>query len=246
MRADYGERYRELYERHWWWRAREAAILEVLHAQQPPQGWRRILDVGCGDGLFFEKLARFGEVEGIEPVQDLVSEKGVYRSRIHIGSFDEGFQPGRKFSLILMLDVLEHLANPEAALRHALRLLEPQGRLVVTVPAFRLLWTNHDLLNQHFTRYTASSFRRLAHQAGLEIEIERYFFQWLFPMKLATRLAEWIFQLEPKPPEIPARWVNSLFYALSRFEYKTLSPLPMPFGSSMIVVGKRAMTQKSE
>ena len=242
MRADYGERYRELYERHWWWRAREAAILEVLRAQQPPQGWKRILDVGCGDGLFFDRLAPFGEVEGIEPAQELVSKTGAHRARIHVAPFDGNFRPGRQFSLILMLDVLEHLADPCAALRHALALLEPQGKLVVTVPAFRLPWTNHDALNHHFTRYTISSFRRLARQAGLEIETVRYFFQWLFPVKLATRFVERLLRLQPKPPNIPARWINWLLYRLSRFEYKVLSPLPVPFGSSLLVVGRKAQS----
>jgi 2-polyprenyl-3-methyl-5-hydroxy-6-metoxy-1,4-benzoquinol methylase len=238
MRPDYGERYRELYERHWWWRAREAAILEVLRAQQPPQGWKRILDVGCGDGLFFDRLAQFGEVEGIEPAEELVSNASAHRSHIHIAPFDGNFRPGRQFSLILMLDVLEHLPDPAGALRHALALLEPQGMLVVTVPAFRLLWTNHDVLNHHFTRYTARSFRNLARQAGLEIETEKYFFQWLFPVKLVTRLAERLLRLQPKPPNIPGRWINGLLYGLSRFEYKVLNPLHVPFGSSLLVVGK--------
>jgi len=240
MRADYGERYRELYERHWWWRAREAAILDVLRAQRPPQGWKRILDVGCGDGLFFEKLMQFGDVEGIEPAEELVSRAGVHRSRIHVGPFDGSFRASTQFSLILMLDVLEHMADPAGALQHALALLEPQGRLVVTVPAFQLLWTNHDVLNHHFTRYTKSSFSRLAQQAGLKILTVRYFFQWLFPVKLATRFVERLLRLQPKPPKIPASWINWLLCRLSRVEYKALSSLPVPFGSSLLVVGKKA------
>jgi len=239
MRADYAEHYRELYERHWWWRAREAAILDVLRAQQPTRGWKKILDVGCGDGLFFEKLAQFGEVDGIEPAEELVSKTGAHRTRIHVGPFDGSFRTSTQFSLILMLDVLEHMTDPAGALRHALALLEPQGRLVVTVPAFRALWTNHDVLNRHFTRYTKSSFLRLAQQAGLKILTLRYFFQWLFPVKLATRFAERLLGLQPKLPNIPAAWINSLLYRLSWMEYKALSSLPVPFGSSLLVVGER-------
>jgi 2-polyprenyl-3-methyl-5-hydroxy-6-metoxy-1,4-benzoquinol methylase len=239
MRGDYGERYRELYERHWWWRAREAAILGTLRAQQPPEGWKRILDVGCGDGLFFRQLTRFGEVEGIEPARELVSDAGAYRSRIHIAPFDGNFRPGKLFSLILMLDVLEHMADPVGALRHALALLEPEGRLLVTVPAFRLLWTNHDVLNHHFTRYTASSFRRMARQAGLEIENAKYFFHWLFPVKLVARFAQRLLRVEPKPPNVSTPGINRLLYRLSRFEYKALTPLRVPFGSSLMVVARK-------
>ena len=136
MRDDYLKLYRELYQQHWWWRAREKFILKTLAALQPPGGWTRILDVGCGDGLFFDQLMPFGEVEGVEASAASVSEHGPYRSRIHICSFDENFQPGKQFTLILMLDVLEHLADPAAALRRALALLAPGGMVLATVPAF--------------------------------------------------------------------------------------------------------------
>lgn len=237
MRSDYGQRYRELYEHHWWWRARETVILRFLDDNEPPSGWKRILDVGCGDGLFFDQLARFGKVEGVEPIEELINKSGPAR-RIYVGPFDEKFEPGRKFSLILMLDVLEHLAEPCQAVRHALTLLKPEGRLLVTVPAFNLLWTNHDVLNEHFTRYTMSSFRRVANRAGLEIETERYLFQWLFPIKLAVRLAEQVLRLRPGPPEVPGRWINEVLFRLSCFERVLLGRLPVPFGTSLMVMGR--------
>src|SRR5260370_25664515 len=62
--------------------------------------------------------------------------------------------------------------------------------IVVTVPAFRLLWTNHDLLNEHRTRFTKHSFCLLAACAGIEIIEMRYFFIWLFAAKLVARVAE--------------------------------------------------------
>ncbi len=242
MDPQYAARYRELYEKHWWWRARTEAITETLRRNQPPQGWGAILDVGCGDGLFFNRLAQFGEVEGIEPAESLVTPTSIQRQRIYVGPFDDTFQPGKQYSLILMLDVLEHLQDPVGALRHALQLLAPGGTLLVTVPAFRLLWTNHDVINQHFTRYTKSSFREVARQAGLRIETERYWFQWLFPLKLAQRVAEQFFALQRTLPNIPPRWVNESLFLLSRLEQKTLSVLPVPFGSSLMVVARKPPT----
>ncbi|HEV2423997.1 MAG TPA: class I SAM-dependent methyltransferase [Terriglobia bacterium] len=239
MRADYGQRYRELYERHWWWRAREAAILNALRSHRPPQGWQRILDVGCGDGLFFERLSEFGEVEGVEAASDLVNPELVRSGRVHIGAFGRSFKPGKQYSLILMLDVLEHLPDAKGALQHALSLLEPGGTLLVTVPAFRLLWTNHDVLNAHVTRYTKRSFRDLALHAGLRIESARYFFQWVFPAKLAARAGERLFHLQPKPPGVLPQWINEALYTLSRLEERTLGALPCPFGSSLMVIGSR-------
>ncbi|HUZ47207.1 MAG TPA: class I SAM-dependent methyltransferase [Terriglobia bacterium] len=237
MRADYAEHYRDLYERHWWWRARERFILDTLRVTQPPGGWKRILDVGCGDGLFFDQLAQFGEVEGVEPAEALVSGTGAHRSRIHIGRFDENFQPAKPFSLILFLDVLEHLPDPAGALRHALGMLAPGGAVLVTVPAFKSLWTNHDVINHHLRRYTKATFRQLAQQAGLDIRMEKYFFHWTFPAKLATRVAERALHSEPTPPAVPPRWINGLLCGLTRIEQKTWGRLTLPFGSSLMVMG---------
>jgi len=242
MREDYLDLYRELYMRHWWWRAREKLILKTLRAQQPAQGWKSILDVGCGDGLFFDQLLRLGEVEGVEPSAALVNPESAHRSRIHICPLDENFQPGKQFSLILMLDVLEHLPDPAAALGRALALLAPHGMLLVTVPAFKWLWTNHDVINEHFTRYTRRSFRELAGHAGLCIRGERYFFQWLLPPKLATRIAERLRGLPPQPTGVPPHGINTLFYLLSRLEQSTWGALPWPFGTSLMVWGGKTPT----
>src|SRR5438045_7619127 len=124
VRADYGNAYRELYERHWWWRAREKMLLDILRTNQPVGGWRRILDVGCGDGLFFDRLLEFGDVQGVEPSGCLVNDLGKHRSRIHVGTFDAGLRLEQPFSLILMLDVLEHMPEPVRAIRYALHLLD--------------------------------------------------------------------------------------------------------------------------
>ncbi|HSZ03285.1 MAG TPA: class I SAM-dependent methyltransferase [Terriglobales bacterium] len=239
MDRDYGDRYRDLFETHWWWRARTEYIVETLRRYRPAAGWTTILDIGCGDGLFFGRLKEFGEVEGIEPSAELVSADNADRNRIYICSFDEHFTSGKQYSLILMLDVLEHLERPVAALRHAVELLEPDGTLVATVPAFKVLWTNHDVLNHHQTRYTKKSFRNLADGAGLDIEEERYLYHWTFPIKLGLGLAEQAFRLKTTLPKVSkGRW-NEFLYRISRLEQMTLSRLRVPFGSSLLVVGKK-------
>jgi SAM-dependent methyltransferase len=234
----YGERYRDLYHQHWWWRARTEFIVDTLCRLRPPQGWSNILDIGCGDGLFFDRLREFGEVEGIEPFAELVSPNNPYRNHIYICPFDDDFRPCKLYSLILMLDVLEHLEEPVAALRHMLSLLSPGGTFIATVPAFMSLWTNHDVLNHHFIRYTKSTFRRVARDAGLQILEERYLYHWTFIVKLGVRLRERVLNLEPVPAKVPPIWVNTPLYWLSRIEQRTVSRLSLPFGSSLMVIGR--------
>lgn len=239
MEKAYRAQYRRLFEKHWWWRARAEAILDTVRRIQPPHACKTILDVGCGEGLFFDRLSEFAEVEGIDLPEAVAGTERARRQRIYAGPFDDSFQPGKQYSLILMLDVLEHLPDPVAALRHALALLHPGGTLLVTVPAFNLLWTNHDVINHHLTRYTKSSFRSLAQQAGLQIKAERYWFQWTCPAKLATRLVESLLGLQPRAPHIPPRVINESLYWFSRLEQKALGRFPVPFGSTLMVLGRR-------
>lgn len=239
MEQDYAKSYRELYIRHWWWRARERFVLEEISRLHLPSSGNSILDVGCGDGLFFDELSKFGNVEGVEPDRTLISKDGPHAARIHCGPFDESFQPAKKYNLILMLDVLEHLRDPEAAVRRAISLSAENGAILITVPAFRSLWTNHDALNYHVTRFTKSSFAAVARQAGLKIETMRYFFHWLFPLKLAQRMIEKVSGSAPKPPSIPGPTANQIFFVISRIEQQVCRAAPPPFGSSLLVIGRR-------
>lgn len=243
MDTGYGARYRALFERHWWWRARERVILDTLAAHRPAAGYRAILDIGCGDGLFFNRLLDIpgvSLVEGIEPAEALVSPHGPHRARITVAPFDDSFVPPRQYSAILMLDVLEHLPDPTGALRHALSLLEPGGVILVTVPAFMALWTRHDQLNHHHTRYDARSFRALAAASAMRIHAMRYFFRWTAVAKVMTRVIETLLRGEPKAPEVPAPLINRALYGLSRLEERVIGGLPLPFGSSLLVVGGRS------
>ena len=234
MNPEYAAAYRNLYERHWWWRAREAMLVREIEVHQPVGGWGKVLDVGCGDGLFFDELARFGEVWGVESDESLVPAHSRHRDRIHVGPFEAGFSPEHRFGLVLMLDVLEHLPNPVAALEHAGRLLRPDGRVLITVPAFPALWTHHDDLNRHFVRYRKRSLAAVMEPAGLRMISSRYFFHWLFPVKLAVRTLEQLSRPDGRPTTVPPGWLNALLFGLTRLEQAALQRVHLPFGSSLL------------
>ncbi len=236
MEREYGQLYERLYREHWWWRAREEFLMRQLRSLDlPPHP--RVLDVGCGNGLFFDKLSTLGgEVEGIESDAALVSSGGP--RNIHIGPFDRTFAPDKRYSLILMLDVLEHLSEREAALEHAATLLEPGGYLIVTVPAFLCLWTTHDDINHHYTRYTKATFLNAAAGAPVSIVCMRYFFHFLAAIKLVVRIKERMISTRPQPPRIPSKFVNRTMLELCRIEQR-IAWLSLPFGSSLLAVTRK-------
>jgi len=226
MDPAYARAYRELFERHWWWRSRERVVLAALAAEAPAGGFGEVLDIGCGDALMREALRPYGRILGLEPDASLVSPQRVERGEVVIAPFDARFDPDRRFGLIVMLDVLEHLDDAPAALRHVHQLLCPGGILLITVPAWRVLWTRHDLLNHHRTRYTRAHLRAVLEEAGLRVDTLRYFFHWLVPLKLMVRLVEWLVPGPARPARVPHPLLNRLFLALSKVEQQTWGQLP--------------------
>lgn len=100
---------------------------------------RGVLEVGCGHGFFLVRLAELGfeKVAGVEPAADAVEKAAPdVRPLIVEGTLKpELFEEG-SFSLICGFQVLDHLADPNEALRVCLDLLSPGG---VT------LWICHDV-----------------------------------------------------------------------------------------------------
>lgn len=207
---------------------------------------RQILDVGCGDGLFFDQLARFGRVSGIEPDRDLVDPQGPHSERIHIGLLDSAFSTEKPLDWILMLDVLEHMNQPSVSLQQARKLLRGGGKLIVTVPAFNCLWTRHDEINHHQTRYRIGRLKQLVSDHGFVVESSRYFFHWTFPVKLLIRLKESLRSGDAQPPRVPSRPVNWVCHLFSVIEQRLLGRLPVPFGSSILLVARRLAEEVEE
>jgi len=199
---------------------------------------REILDVGCGDGLFFPALSQFGTVNGVESDSDIVDPAGEFSESIHVGLFDS-YQPHKQFHWITMLDVIEHIPDATTALQLAGDLLADDGKILITVPAFNMLWTKHDDFNQHQTRYTKRLLKQQTAKAGLKIINMHYFYHWTFAAKLLVRLKEAIVKAPPVSAQVPATWVNKTCQALCQLEQRLITPLHLPFGSSLFAVAVR-------
>ncbi|HUS61401.1 MAG TPA: methyltransferase domain-containing protein, partial [Acidimicrobiales bacterium] len=147
--------------------------LERIEAEVRPG---RLLDVGCWTGSFLVAAQERGwEVVGVEPsawAAGRARERGV---KVHEGELvDAPFEPG-SFEAIVTCDVLEHLADPAAAVARMASLLVPGGALYLTVPDAgsrlarvmgRRWWAVLPMHLQHFSR---SSMRLLLARHGFEV-----------------------------------------------------------------------------
>jgi 2-polyprenyl-3-methyl-5-hydroxy-6-metoxy-1,4-benzoquinol methylase len=96
--------------------------------------------------------------------------------------FDLRHSPFREhFDVVALFDVLEHIAEDDLAVRSIHTMLKPGGRVVLTVPAHRWLWSRIDDLSTHHRRYTRKTVAALFEPAGFEILESKYFFTALVP-----------------------------------------------------------------
>jgi SAM-dependent methyltransferase len=177
-------------EHHWWYRGRRRVIRAELGRLPLPRD-AEILDAGCGSGRTLDELAAYGRVSGIELSPEaaaVASRRGQFDVRI--GRLEELPWDEATFDLITCLDVIEHTPDDRATLRELRRVTKPDGRLLVTVPAYQALWSQHDEANHHFRRYVRRTLRAAAVEAGWEVERMTSFNSLLLAPAAAVRLAQ--------------------------------------------------------
>ncbi len=137
----------------------------------------RVLDIGCGSGLsLLEARARGAEVWGIEAdpnVQPIAAELGL---RVHQGSLNDRPFPGQTFDLVILNQVVEHLPQPDLALRQIRERLAPGGRVILVFPNIRSVWcrlSGAKWINWHIPyhlhHFERKSFARMAERCGFEV-----------------------------------------------------------------------------
>ncbi len=146
----------------------------------------RVLEVGCSSGALTERIAAMGcRVTGIEVRPEAAEKARSFAEDVLVG--DLAIMPLplslSSFDAVLLIDVLEHMADPVGALRRLFPLLREGGRIVVAIPnvahwsvRFRLLAGRFDyedsgiLDRTHLRFYTLDTARAMLEEAGLEIQ----------------------------------------------------------------------------
>jgi SAM-dependent methyltransferase len=148
----------------------------------------RILDAGCGTGRNLVEFSGLGVAEGVDFSPDAVDFcrrrglAGVQRAPIEQLPFEDG-----RFNLILATDVIEHLDDDRRALAELRRVAAVGARLVVTVPAYQWLWSQHDESMHHRRRYTLRRLHEQVSASGWDPRVETYFYAAVLPAVVAVR-----------------------------------------------------------
>ena len=167
---------------HWYYRAKAPALDRVVGPTPGP-----VLDIGAGAGFFARHLLQRGSPSAVcvDPGYDSDRDEVVNGRPL---SFRRAPYAG-PVSLILMMDVLEHVDDDVGLARSVIAAAAAAGtRVVVTVPAFQWMWSGHDVFLEHRRRYTLSGVQRVLAAAGLHTEGGRYLYGSVLPLAVATRV----------------------------------------------------------
>jgi SAM-dependent methyltransferase len=158
----------DLEEGYWWHVAKRRWAGQLLQRYLPVPGL--VIEGGIGSGRNLLEFQRLGyEVAGLEIMPESVMhahQAGVPNVQLH--DLAESWPiPAGAARAVVMLDVLEHIADPIRALQHAAAVLRDDGGLVLTVPAYPSLYSDWDRKLGHYLRYTRKELLRQTAEAGL-------------------------------------------------------------------------------
>jgi trans-aconitate methyltransferase len=132
----------------------------------------RLLDAGAGDGWFSSQLvARYPRlaVTCFDPgYAEIGTEALPHADRVEFVAT----QPTGPFDVLTLLDVLEHVEDDLDLLSRLTATVRPGGHLLMSVPAWPVLFSRHDVALRHYRRYTDRRFGALLRGVGLQI-VER-------------------------------------------------------------------------
>jgi SAM-dependent methyltransferase len=233
---------RDLQDRHWWFVGRRRIVTRLIERFVALSGGARILEAGCGYGGNLQMLAQFGEVDAFEYQADARAFASTRASRpVTAGALPDGIGfEDDAFDLIAMLDVLEHIDDDVASLEALRARLADHGTILLTIPAFPWLWSEHDEVHHHKRRYTKASLERVIRKAGLEPVRIGYFNTLLFPVAMAQRLASRLCRGKRHPDVLPPPLLNGALQRIFSFERQLVGRLQLPIGLSLYAIARRA------
>jgi len=242
MNAELIRTERDLEESYWWFVGRRSIIDRIL--KRFGRRSRLTVDVGCGSGRNLQLLSEHSDwVMGVDrspTASDLAAARG-----LPVACADGHSLPLADCSVDLLsaLDVIEHLDDDIRALNEFQRVLRPGGLLLVTVPAYRFLWSEHDEALMHRRRYVASELHAKLTNSQLQVLKRSYAVFFPFYPIVFYRLFRGVFPKNAFAPKashviLPAIF-NDLLILMLKIEAWIMERINLPWGTSIVVLAQK-------
>ena len=246
MESEVYLRHIENEESHWWFKARREIIYSIIKKNINFKSNKlNILDFGAGSGTNIRMLSKYGKVhvyEKDEKTSSFLKEK--FKKSENIEIIQKPNNNNKEFfDLILAADVIEHVEDDEAILQYLSELLNKNGQILITVPAFNFLFSSKDKVLRHYRRYTKKNIKKIISKYFSITKLSYYNFFLFIPIAISIVFFKifrinFIDSVEKKPNTI----LNSILFQIFHSEKFILNFLNFPFGLSLIVLAKKKYT----
>jgi SAM-dependent methyltransferase len=221
--------------RHWWFRGKAAFVSSAIRRSGARTGGL-LVDVGAGGGGVTTMVGwapdRTIAVEGGAALAAYAHEtNGLPTVRAAVAPLPLA---SGSAAVVCLLDVLEHLDDPGAALAEAARvLIEDGGRLVVNVPAHQWLFSAADEHLGHHLRYNRPGLHRLLEASGFRVLWSSHVFSWLVPPVWLARRRGPALGLDRT-----SVLIDRMAMVLTAVERVVVGRVPLPLGTSIMCVAE--------
>ena len=224
---------------HWYYQSKKIALYRFFEKISSTDRQLSLIDFGAGSGFFaidlYEQFPnRIDKVYLVDigySDEELKDTQGQVIQKVHA-------VPGQiADAVILFMDVLEHIEDDLGILREIKTALGDRIYYFITVPAFKQLWSYHDVYLEHYRRYTIKSMMSVLKQAGLKVDQSYYIFMALFPAAYIWRSIN----KNNQPGQSDMKPLNPIFnhililYHRFEFAFRKLNKL---FGLSCVIEGR--------
>ncbi len=230
-------------ESHWWFVVRRKLIKSIIIGHNLPKD-TAILDIGSSTGTNLRMLKEMGflNYQGID-----VSDEAIFwcaqkkLGRIHKGDVCALSFQDSSFDLILATDIIEHVEEDGLALKEIDRVLKPGSSVIITVPAFNLLWGIQDDIVHHKRRYTKKYLFKKISETKLSCQESFYFNFFLFLPILIARTILKVFKkhISIEESQINNNFINKFLKIIFTLDIYLARFIKVPFGVSLLAVAKK-------
>ena len=242
MNKEFYRKFFEVQKKHWWFVSKKKIVLDFIDRYVPTNDNHKILDIGCGSGLMLNALEQIGDTYGMDMSDDAIN----FSKEIFSGTVKKGMLPDNipydeeYFSLVVALDVIEHVDDDRASLTAIRSHIAEVGQAVISVPACLFLWSEHDVLNEHKRRYTLEELKGKLIDAGFTIEKISYFNTFLFPLISLVRMMNNLLKRKGASEiDLPHPAINYIVEKIFSLEKYFLRIMNFPIGVSVLAVVRK-------
>lgn len=229
---------------HFWFITRRERIVKAFFKYLEKN--MRVLEIGAGTAYVARGLIDVGYKVAVGELHisglRYAREKGI-KECYQFDLFDPPFY--EEFDAVGMFDVLEHLQDDELALKKVAKTLKPGGKLFVTVPAHKWLWSRDDAIAYHKKRYNKGDLSQVVERSGLQVLDNKYIFSSILPLLYLRHLfnrdrGDSVSESDIQVSEVSINpWLNKALLVITRLENNLSDWLPNIAGGSLLLVAEK-------